>query len=54
MYDSFLLKPLRQNLIEIMDKKIGFFGRFIVEKLVFDRHREEKAEEKSVKLSIFR
>ena len=27
-------------------KKIDFFGRFITEKSVFGRHREEKAEEK--------
>ena len=35
-----------------MDKKIGFFGRFIAEKSVFGRHREEKTEEKSIRGKI--
>ena len=36
----------------LRDKKIGFFGRYIAEKSVFGRHREEKAEEKSIKGKI--
>ena len=35
-----------------MDKKIGFFVRYIAEKSVFSRHREEKAEEKSIRGKI--
>ena len=35
------------------EQKIIFFDRYIAEKSVFDRHREEKAEEKSVKSPIF-
>ena len=33
-------------------KKIDFFGRYIAEKSVFDRYREEKAEEKSIRGKI--
>ena len=40
--------PPAEDVAVSMDKKIGFFGRSISEKSVFGRHREEKAEEKSI------
>ena len=36
----------------IKEQKIIFFGRYIAEKSVFRRHREEKTEEKSIKGKI--
>ena len=34
------------------EQKIVFFDRYIAEKSIFGRHREEKAEEKSIKGKI--
>ena len=34
------------------EQKIVFFDRYITEKLVFGRHREEKAKEKSIRGKI--
>ena len=46
-------KPVSMHVVvPIRDKKIGFFGRYIAEKSVFGRHREEKAEEKSIRGKI--
>ena len=38
--------------VRIREQKIGFFGRYFVEKSVFGRHREEKSEEKSIRGKI--
>ena len=40
------------TLITVREQKIVFFGRYIVEKSVFGRHREEKIEEKLIKGKI--